>query len=233
VKFSGARSGQRVLDVGCGTGVVAITAARLGAKVTAIDLTPQLVERARENARVSELSIDLQEADAERLPFPDQQFDVVVSQFAQMFAPRPEIAVAEMLRVLKPGGTLAFSTWPPELYVGRTMGLQAKYLPPPPNGFPPPLLWGDPNVIRHRLGDSVRDIAFDRRTMLIPVLSPQLYRANLERTVGPMLKLVEYLAAKNPQALQQFRDEFDAIVTHHVEDNVIRQDYLMTRAVKA
>jgi len=232
VKLGGIRAGQRVLDVGCGTGVVAITAARLGAKVSAIDLTPQLLERARENARVSKLNIDFHEADAESLPFPDKEFDVVVSQFAHMFAPRPEVAIAEMLRVLKPGGTIAFSTWPPELFVGKTMMMPAKYLPPPTNGILPPGLWGDPNVVRQRLGEAVRDVTFDRKVMLVPVLSPQLYRSNLERTVGPMAKLVETLSAKNPQALEQFRAEFDAMVTAHVEDNVIRQDYLMTRAVK-
>ena len=233
VKFSRIRAGQRVLDVGCGTGVVAITATRRGAKVSAIDLTPQLVERARENARVSKLAIDFHEADAEKLPFGDGEFDVVVSQFAHMFAPRPEVAVSEMLRVLKPGGTIAFSTWPPELFVGKTMALPAKYLPPPPNNFPPPGLWGDPNIVRQRLGDKVRDLAFDRRPMLIPVLSPELYRANLERTVGPLLKLVEALSTANPEALKQFRAEFDAIVVEHVEDNILRQGYLMSRATKA
>src|SRR5262249_28656522 len=107
------RAGQRVLDVACGTGVAAITAARLGAKVTGLDLTPQLLERARENSQIAKLDVDWHEGDAENLPFKDGEFDVVMSQFGHIFAPRPEVAIAEMLRVLKPGGTLAFATWPP------------------------------------------------------------------------------------------------------------------------
>ena len=118
--------GDRVLDVGCGTGVVAITAARLGAKVRAVDLTPELLERARENAGIAKVDIEWTEADVEKLPFRDAEFDVVVSQFAHMFAPRPEIAAGEMLRVLRPGGTLGFATWPPELMVGRTMVVSSR-----------------------------------------------------------------------------------------------------------
>src|SRR6266576_2108333 len=88
VRFAGITSGMRILDVGCGTGVVAITAARLGARVDAIDLTPQLLERARENARLAKVDIEFREDDAEDLPFRDGEFDIVVSQFAHMFAPR-------------------------------------------------------------------------------------------------------------------------------------------------
>jgi SAM-dependent methyltransferase len=125
VRHAGVRAGQRVLDVGCGTGVVAITAARRGALVTGLDLTPPLLEQARENSRVSGVTVEWLEGDAESLPFEDAAFDVVLSQFGHMFAPRPEVAVVEMLRVLKPGGTIAFSTWPPELYVGRSFALVA------------------------------------------------------------------------------------------------------------
>src|SRR6266496_3890851 len=131
------RAGDRLLDVGCGTGVASITAARLGAKVTGLDLTPELLQRARENARISEVAVEFHEGDAEDLPFADASFDVVLSQFGHMFAPRPEVAISEMLRVLRPEGTIGFSTWPPELYVGRSSALMSKYLPPPP-GLPSP-----------------------------------------------------------------------------------------------
>src|SRR5262249_31012955 len=104
VKHANVASGQRVLDVACGTGVVAVTAARAGARVTGLDLTPQLLERARENARIAAVEIDWHEGDVEQLPFEAGMFDVVVSQFGHIFAPRPEVAVGEMLRVLKPGG---------------------------------------------------------------------------------------------------------------------------------
>ena len=232
VRHAGVTRGMRVLDVGCGTGVVAITAARAGATVSAIDLTPALLERARENARTAEVSIDFREADAEELPFADGEFDAVLSQFAHMFAPRPEAAVREMLRVLKPSGTLAFSTWPPECLVGRTVGVTSRYMPPPPAGVTPPILWGDPNVIRERLGSAVRDIVFDRDCMVVPALSPQHFRGNAERAAGPMVKLVESLSASDPAKLAELRKEFDAAVVPYHQDNVVRQDYLMTRATK-
>ena len=232
VKHAGVRAGARVLDVACGTGVVAITAARLGARVTGLDLTPELLRRARENAGIADVVVDWHEGDAEQLPFGDADFDVVLSQFGHMFAPRPEVAVAEMLRVLKSGGTIAFSTWPPELAIGRLFALGGRYMPPPPPGVAPPPPWGDPNVVRERLGTAVKDLIFDRATMLVPALSPQHNRVMAERTAGPLVKLVESLTATDPARLAAFRREFEAIVADYFQDNTVRQDYLLTRATK-
>src|SRR5919198_1622444 len=147
VKFANVRRDQNVLDVGCGTGVVAITAARIGARVHAVDLTPELLERARENASIAKFEIDFREGDAEALPFDDGRFDVVLSQFGHMFAPRPNVAIAEMLRVLKPGGTIAFATWPPELLIGSSFKLVESYMPPPPPGVSPPPQWGEVGIV--------------------------------------------------------------------------------------
>jgi SAM-dependent methyltransferase len=232
VTFAKIRAGQGVLDVACGTGVVAITAARIGAKVHGIDLTPELLERARDNARIAKVEIDFREGDAEALPFDDAAFDVVVSQFGHMFAPRPDVVVSEMLRVLKPGGTIGFATWPPELLIGSSFTLVATYMPPPPPGVSPPPQWGDVAVVRERLGSAVKDISFDRACMLFPALSVQNYRDHIERTAGPMLKLVESLGASDPERLAQFRREYEALVAPYFEDNIVRQDYLLTRAVK-
>jgi SAM-dependent methyltransferase len=232
VRHAGVRAGQRVLDVACGTGVVAVTARRLGALVTGLDLTPELLDRARENSRLADVDIDWHEGDVEKLPFDDGTFDVVLSQFGHMFAPRPELAVAEMLRVIKPGGTIAFSTWPPELLVGLTFTLLARYMPPPPPGVAPPALWGDPHVARERLGTAVKEIVFDRARMLAPALSPQHYRTMLERTAGPVLKLVESLTTTDPARLAAFRREYEALVSEYFEDNIVRQDYLLTRATR-
>ena len=233
VKHARIKSGQRVLDVGCGTGPVAVTAARRGAKVTGLDLTPELLEHAKENSKVAEVEVEWRQGDAEALPFEDATFDVVVSQFGHIFAPRPEVAVKEMLRVLKPGGAIAFSTWPPELVIGRCMLLTGQYLPKPPVEIPPPSLWGDPNIVRERLGNAVKDLEFDRDDMFIPALSPQHYRAMMEQTAGPVLKVVETLREKDPAALERFRRESDAILAEYTEDNLIAQSFLMTRATKA
>jgi len=232
IRHARVRAGQRVLDVCCGTGVAAITASRAGASVTGLDFTPQLLERARENARIAGVSVEWHEGDLEALPFPDVSFDVVLSQYGHMFAPRPDVALAQMLRVLKPGGTIAFSTWPPELFVGRAFQLVSRYMPPPPPGVAPPMLWGDPQVVRERLGSAVSDLVFDRATMRVSALSPEHVRSMIERTAGPILKLVETLGASDPEKLATFRREYDALVDDYLEDNVVRQGYLLTRATK-
>jgi SAM-dependent methyltransferase len=232
VKRAGVRPGQNVLDVCCGTGVVSVTAARLGARLTGLDLTPELIERAKENARIANLDIDWREGDVEKLPFGDASFDVVLSQFGHIFAPRPEVAIAEMLRVLKPGGTIAFSTWPPELFVGRMFALTAGYMPPPPPGVSPPPQWGDPNIVRQRLGAAVKDILFDRAVMQVFALSPAHHRAVSERSAGPMVRLVAELSESAPEKLAEFRRRYEALAAEYFEDNIIRQDYLITRATK-
>jgi SAM-dependent methyltransferase len=232
VRFAGIRAGQRMLDVGSGTGVVAVTAARLGAKVTGSDLTPELLQLARESSHVAGVDVEWKEADVEKLPFGDAQFDVVTSQFGHMFAPRPLVAVAEMLRVLKPGGTIAFSTWPPDHLVGRSFSLVARYAPPPPPGVSSPVEWGEPGVIRERLGAAVKDLMFDRDTMTVYSLSPQHSRAVAEQTVGAIIRLVQMLGTSDPAKLAEFRREYDALTEQYFELNTIRQSYLMTRAVK-
>jgi SAM-dependent methyltransferase len=233
IRHAQVTAGQRVLDVACGTGPVAITAARAGAHVRALDLTPALLQRAQENAQLAGVSIDFTEGDVEQLPFADGEFDVVLSQFGHMFAPRPELAIGEMLRVLKPGGTIAFATWPPDLLIGRTFTLLARYAPPPPPGAAPPPLWGVPAVIKERLGSAARDIVFDTDRMLVPALSLPHLRATFERTAGPVVKLVEMLGANDPAKLAQFRAEYDTMAQDYYQDNLVRQDYLLTRGTKA
>ena len=231
VRFAGVTAGQRVLDVGCGTGVVALSAARNGATVTGADLTPALLEGARYNAALAGVAIDFQEADVEALPFADASYDVVLSQFGHMFGPRPTVATAEMLRVLKPGGVIAFSTWPPELYVGRMFALVSRYLPAMPDGVRSPIEWGDPHIVRERLGTAIGDLRFDRGCLRFPALSPAHARGFMERNAAPVMKVVETLAG-DVARLAQFRDEFDALATQYFHDNFVRQDFLMSRAVK-
>ncbi len=232
VRFARIVAGQRVLDVGTGTGVAAITAARLGAVVVGSDLTPELLVQAAENSRVAHAPVEWRVADVEALPFADGEFDVVISQFGHMFAPRPDVAIAEMLRVLAPGGTIAFSTWPPDHFTGRMFALTARYAPPPPPGAVPPVLWGEPTIVRERLGDRVRDLSFERDMMSVHTLSPEHVRHFTEHTAGPVRKLVEALTGTDPDRLEQFRREYDALAGEYFEMNQMRQSYLMTRAVK-
>ena len=233
VKFAEVKAGERVLDVACGTGVVAITAALRGAKVAGLDLTPALIERARENADIAGVDVKFIEGDAEALPYPDGSFDVVLSQYGHMFAPRPAMAVREMLRVLKTGGRIAFSTWPPEHFTGQMFAFVARHAPPPPGAEKPalPPLWGDPNVVRERLGTAVIGLTFARDTLVAAALSLPHFRAAQEATIGPLTKLVATLQ-NDPEKLAQLRAEFDEMAAEIFENNTISMPFLMTRAIK-
>ena len=231
VRFAGVSQGQTVLDVGTGTGVVAITARRCQAQVTGLDLTPALLEMARGNSLMAELDdIVWLEGDVEVLPFPDACFDVVLSQFGHMFAPRPDVALKEMLRVLKPNGTIAFATWPGEQLIGRQFSLMAKYVPPL-QGFVTPVLWGDVSTIQQRLGDSIKKMHMERGVMAVPTLSAKHWRLFQEAKAGPFIRTVQALQ-KDLSKLTEWRNEMDAMINEYLEDNIVRHEYLLTRAIK-
>jgi SAM-dependent methyltransferase len=144
------KPGTRVLDVACGTGNLSIPAARAGAKVTGIDIAPNLLEQARRRAEAETLIAKFEEGDAEKLPYAESSFDVVMSMFGAMFAPRPDLVAAELARVCHPGGTIAMANWTPAGFTGRMFAISAKYLPSP-EGIPAPVLWGDEATVRQRL----------------------------------------------------------------------------------
>ena len=179
--------------------------------------------------------IDFVEGDAEHLPFADASFDVVVSQLGHMFAPRPEIALAEMLRVLKPGGRIAFTTWPPEHVTGQLFIMMASHMPPTPEGSPkpvPPVFWGDPNVIRQRLGDSVSDLRFSRGAMIAPALSAKHVQIGVEMSFGPLKTMLTRLDSAAPERAAAIRAQIVSLIRENMEGNVLRQHFLMTSAVK-
>lgn len=147
---------MRVLDVACGSGNAALPAARAGATVTGVDIAPNLLEQARQRARQSGLDIAFIEGDVEDLPFPDGAFDLVFSMFGAMFAPRPERAAAELLRVCRSGGKVAMANWTPTGFSGQMFRTVASHVPPPP--VPSPVEWGDEQIVRERLRDGASEI---------------------------------------------------------------------------
>ena len=231
VKFADINANDTVLDVACGTGVVALTAARCRAVVTGADLTPELIKRAKENSTIFRLDVDFHECDVEYLPFENASFDVVVSQFGHMFALRPSVALNEMMRVLKPKGTIAFSTWPPELFMGSFFQINGKYGPPLPEGAEPPVLWGNVDIVKQRLSSHAHNIMFDRDRLIMPGLSIQHIRHNFETRAGPLKRMVEKFS-DDPATLNALRSEIDSSISQYFEDNYLRLDYLMTKGQK-
>jgi len=154
-------SGTRLLDVGCGAGQLTLPAARKGIQVTGLDLAANLVQQARTKAAEEGLTIQVDEGDAEDLPYPDASFDVVMSLIGSMFAPRPELVASEMSRVCRPGGNIIMGNWTPEGHIGQMFKVIGKHVPPPPY-FPSPLLWGDETTCRQRLATGVRDLKITR-----------------------------------------------------------------------
>jgi SAM-dependent methyltransferase len=152
------RPGERWLDVATGTGEIAVEAAKRGAGVTGIDIAPRLIESARARARTAGVDVALEVGDAERLPYPDAEFDVVVSAFGVMFAPDHRAVASELARVTRPGGRLALLNWHPSRGVAEFFKVMAPYMPPPPEGAGSPFAWGD----RHRLAELLGD-AFELR----------------------------------------------------------------------
>jgi SAM-dependent methyltransferase len=145
------RPGMRVLDVACGTGGISIPAARKGARVTGLDHAPNLLEQARERAAAEKLEVTFDEGDAEQLPYPDGSFDLVMTRFGAMFAPRPDRVAAELARVCRSGGTIAMANWTAAGFVGKIFALGARHVPPP-EGIPAPVEWGNEEIVRQRLG---------------------------------------------------------------------------------
>jgi len=165
VRLAGVAPGEDVLDVACGTGNAAIRAAQAGADVVGVDLTPELFEAGRRHAAEAGVRVEWVEGDAEALPAEDESFDVVLSVFGCMFAPRHRLAAGEIARVLRPGGRLCIAAWTPEGAVGEMFRTLGGHLPPPPPFAEPPLLWGTEDHVRELFEESGVEVEFARETV--------------------------------------------------------------------
>jgi SAM-dependent methyltransferase len=149
-------AGVSLLDVACGSGQLALIAARQGARVTGVDIAANLIQAARGRASSEGLDARFDEGDAEALPYASASFDVVVSLYGAMFAPRPELAAAELLRVCRPGGTIAMGNWTPQGFIGTMFKTFARFIAPP--GMPAPVLWGDEHTVAERFGSGLSQL---------------------------------------------------------------------------
>lgn len=216
VRHLGVSQGENVLDVACGSGNAALRAAKSGASVVGVDLTPELFDRARQLADEAGVWMELLEGDAENLPFEDEEFDVVLSTFGHMFAPRHRVAASEIARVLRPGGRIGLCTWTPEGPIGRFFTTMGEYMPTPPPFAEAPVLWGDEAHVEEMFAGSGIELSFKRETVRPPEFeSPEAAMEYWTANFGPLVmarklteengswpelreKLLEYYAADEP-----------------------------------
>jgi SAM-dependent methyltransferase len=199
--------GQRVLDVAAGSGNVAVPAALAGAEVVASDLTPELFEAGRNFAAQRGAELDWQQADAEALPFADNDFDTVLSCVGVMFAPHHQSAADELVRVCRPGGTIGLISWTPEGFIGQLFATMKPYAPPPPPGAQPPPLWGNEDHVRGLFGDRVSDVTARRQTVRVDHFrAPEDFGEYFKTNYGPTIAVYRSLAADPERAAALDRD---------------------------
>ena len=227
--------GIRALDVACGTGNLTLPLARAGALTTGLDIAPNLLQQARARAEAAGLRIAFDEGDAEQLPYPDASFDVVVSMFGAMFAPRPEVVAAELARVLRPGGRLAMANWTPDGFSGRTFAVNARHAPPPP-GLAPAALWGDPATVRERLGAWFEDVVTTPIAITFDLPTGPAGAVAFFRTYFGPTKLA--FARLNEEAQKAFAADLEALWTaaNTAQDadthSLVPNEYLEVRATR-
>ena len=206
------KPGMTVLDVACGTGNLAIPAARLGANVTGVDIAANSVEQARQNAKAEGLNAKFDEGDAEALPYADASFDAVVTMFGAMFAPRPELVAAELKRVCRPGGFIAMANWTPSGFIGQMFKITASHVPPPP-GMTSPVLWGVEEKVRERFNEGISKLEtrLQKITWVFP-FSPADVVEHFRLYYGPAQKAFGTLEEAKGAAL---RKDLEELYTTH------------------
>ena len=235
VQAAGVRPSDRVLDVAAGTGSASIPAAEIGARVVASDLTPELLEIGRRDAEARGVSLDWRTADAEALPFGDDEFDAVLSCIGVMFAPHHQAAADELIRVCRPGGTIAVLSWTPEGFIGQLFAAMKPYAPPPPPGAQPPPLWGDEEHVRALFGDRVTDVRVRRQALEVTGLEmPEDFREAFKTHYGPTIATYRNIA-EDPErvaALDRALADLARRYDRGVDKTVLDWEYLVVTARK-
>src|SRR5690349_3200949 len=207
--------GTRVLDVAAGTGNASVAAAQAGAHVTASDLTPELFEAGRARAAAAGVELEWVAADAERLPFEDESFDVVMSAIGVMFAPHHQLAADELVRVCRPGGTIGLLSWTPEGTIGALFRTMGPFAPPPAPGAQPPPLWGGEDHVRALLGDRVQLTMVERDDLDVTAFEhPHDFAQHFKDYYGPTIATVNNARNNGREdelvaALDAFCDEWN------------------------
>ena len=226
-------AGQRVLDVACGTGSVAIVAARRYCDTSGIDYVPALIEHAKRRAEAEALEVDFRVGDAQRLPYEDGRFDCVLSQFGVMFAPNQEKSAAEMLRVTKPGARIGLACWMPEGQVFDLFTAHAKRVPPPA-GMKSPLRWGTEAGLRELYGDKIRDLRVERKVCVQYFRTIDQAVDTFRTYFGPTVRAYEAAGEAGAAELtQELRDIFARYNTATDGTVAYESVYLLSIALRA
>ncbi|WP_019587721.1 class I SAM-dependent methyltransferase [Deinococcus apachensis] len=224
---------ERMLDVGCGAGQTAIPAAKAGVTVTGVDIATNLIEQARTRTQQESVEVRFEEGDAENLQFPDGSFDVVLSLFAAIFAPRPELVAHELTRVCRTGGRIVMGNWTPDGFIGRMFKVIGRHVPPAP--MPSPMLWGQEDTVRERFGDRVRDLLLEHHPypLKYAFLPEQVVEFFIQH-YGPMDRAFASLDEAGQAAL---RRDLVALWSENNEaqdgTTLVQSDMLIVQAVRA
>jgi ubiquinone/menaquinone biosynthesis C-methylase UbiE len=234
VRSARIRAGERVLDVACGTGNTALMAAARGARVTGLDLTPELLEVARKRAAEEGCGdIAWQQGDAESLPFADASFDVALSTCGLMFAPDQAQVAREVARVVRPGGRIAIQAWTREGGVGQMFAITGRFVPPPA-GVASPFEWGDPHKVQALFGSAFRDWRFEQHDCPEFADTPEEVADLFIQWYGPTHRAFHALP---PDRAAAFRNELIDFYRGYVTpfDGKVRwgREYLVTLATRA
>jgi SAM-dependent methyltransferase len=233
VAAAGVGPGTRVVDVAAGSGNASIPAAQAGATVVATDLCLDLLEVGEAAAERAGVSLRWVEADAEHMPCSDGEHDVTLSCVGVMFAPHHQAAAGELLRITRPGGTIALINWTPEGFIGQMFATMKPYAPPPPPGASPPPLWGSEDHVRGLLGDGVSELTARKQTLRVAnFASGAEFRDFFKATYGPTIA-VYTVNAGDPARVEALDAELAALGDRALSDGVMEWEYLLVTATRA
>jgi len=189
VDLADLKAGAKVLDVATGSGNAALAAARLGADVVGTDYVTPLLQRGRERAIAEHLVVDFRFGDAEEIEFADSSFDAVTSVFGSMFAPDHHQTAGEILRVTRPGGTIALASWTPDGFIGQLFRTVGQFVAPPA-GVASPVLWGTADHLAEIFGPTV-SWTHTLETFTFRFTSAEAFAQYFTANYGPTLKALE------------------------------------------
>jgi ubiquinone/menaquinone biosynthesis C-methylase UbiE len=234
VDAAGIGAGTRVLDVAAGSGNASLVAAERGANVVASDLTPELLAIGRERAVERGIDLEWMEADAEYLPFDDADFDATISCVGVMFAPFHQPVADELIRVTRPGGTIALINWTPEGFIGQMFAIMKSYVPPPPAGAQPGPLWGTEGHVRELLGSDVTNLVAERKSLTINRFRTAVeFRDFFKSYYGPTIAAYRNIADDPERTAALDQDLVDLAHRHAADDGEMQWEYLLVTARRA